>query len=265
MAKRTAISKKLRFEVFKRDSFRCQYCGAEAPGVLLVIDHIQPVARGGPDDIANLITACFGCNSGKSDRLLSDASAVTVAKAQLDQLQQRREQIELMLEWKRGLANLAEETTGKVVQYWAERTGYEPATSEGRSELAKTIKRYGAEEVIEAIDRAVDSYLLRDENGAATAESAGKAFSKLGSICRVERETKKNPDLGEMYYVRGILRNRFAYLNDWRAMELMKEARAAGVPMQMMRDEARECFSWSGWRYAIEHAIGAAAQNGAGE
>ena len=29
--KRKTISKKTRFEVFKRDSFKCQYCGASAP------------------------------------------------------------------------------------------------------------------------------------------------------------------------------------------------------------------------------------------
>ena len=29
--KRQAISKTVRFEVFKRDKFKCQYCGASAP------------------------------------------------------------------------------------------------------------------------------------------------------------------------------------------------------------------------------------------
>lgn len=40
MAKRQSISKKLRFEVLKRDSFTCQYCGASAPTIILHIDHI---------------------------------------------------------------------------------------------------------------------------------------------------------------------------------------------------------------------------------
>lgn len=30
MAKRKSLSKKIRFEVFKRDSFTCQYCGRKA-------------------------------------------------------------------------------------------------------------------------------------------------------------------------------------------------------------------------------------------
>jgi len=60
-----SISKKNRFEVFKRDGFRCVYCGKTPPAVLLEIDHIQPKALGGKDNIQNLVTACFDCNRGK--------------------------------------------------------------------------------------------------------------------------------------------------------------------------------------------------------
>lgn len=49
---REAISKKLRFEVFKRDSFTCQYCGGKAPEIILQCDHIKPVVEGGLTDIA---------------------------------------------------------------------------------------------------------------------------------------------------------------------------------------------------------------------
>lgn len=69
---RIAISKRLRFEVFKRDGFTCQYCGATPPSVLLQCDHIDPVSNGGPTDIDNLVTACQPCNAGKSDIPLSD-------------------------------------------------------------------------------------------------------------------------------------------------------------------------------------------------
>ena len=73
-SKRKSLSKKNRFEVFKRDEFRCQYCGATPPKVILEIDHIDPIANGGSNDIENLITACFDCNRGKSKRLLSSTS-----------------------------------------------------------------------------------------------------------------------------------------------------------------------------------------------
>lgn len=79
---RQAISKKTRFEVFKRDGFRCVYCGAHpSETVLLEIDHVHPVADGGTNDMDNLVTACWDCNRGKSDRLLSAVSQSLEDKA----------------------------------------------------------------------------------------------------------------------------------------------------------------------------------------
>lgn len=69
---RKPISKRLRFSVFKRDSFRCQYCGRTPPAVVLEVDHIHPVSAGGKNNADNLLTACFDCNRGKGAGLLSD-------------------------------------------------------------------------------------------------------------------------------------------------------------------------------------------------
>lgn len=62
MAKRKTITKKLRFEVFKRDNFTCQYCGRMAPDVILEIEHVNPVSKGGDNNILNLVTSCQDCN-----------------------------------------------------------------------------------------------------------------------------------------------------------------------------------------------------------
>lgn len=62
-----SISKKIRFEVFKRDGFKCAYCGKTPPDCILELDHINAVSTGGEDDINNLVTACFDCNRGKKN------------------------------------------------------------------------------------------------------------------------------------------------------------------------------------------------------
>lgn len=64
--KRKQISTRTRFEIFKRDGFVCQYCGSHPPSVILEVDHILPVKLGGGNDRGNLVTACEGCNRGKS-------------------------------------------------------------------------------------------------------------------------------------------------------------------------------------------------------
>jgi len=74
--KRRGLTKTMRFEVFKRDHFTCQYCGARAPDVVLECDHAQPVFHGGQNAMENLRTACRDCNAGKGARLLEDRSKI---------------------------------------------------------------------------------------------------------------------------------------------------------------------------------------------
>jgi predicted transcriptional regulator len=52
----------LRQQVFKRDGFKCVYCGGTEQ---LSCDHSTPITRGGLTIISNLVTACKACNSSK--------------------------------------------------------------------------------------------------------------------------------------------------------------------------------------------------------
>ncbi len=68
---RETIPKSQRFEILKRDGYRCQLCGAsQADGATLHVDHKKPLAIGGTYDDNNLWTLCDACNLGKSDREL---------------------------------------------------------------------------------------------------------------------------------------------------------------------------------------------------
>ena len=86
-----SLSKKTRFEVFKRDGFVCQFCGRTPPAVVLEVDHVLAVANGGTDDQDNLVTACFDCNRGKGAGHL-DAASIPVAE-KLAILKEREEQL----------------------------------------------------------------------------------------------------------------------------------------------------------------------------
>jgi hypothetical protein len=62
-----AVSKRIRYEVLRRDGHRCRYCGVSADeGAALTVDHVIPVALGGGDKPDNLVAACKDCNAGKS-------------------------------------------------------------------------------------------------------------------------------------------------------------------------------------------------------
>lgn len=84
------ISKGTRFDVFSRDEFTCKYCGRKAPDVELEVDHLIPVARGGTDEFSNLVTSCYDCNRGKSDKDIQQFTGGFTRDEWRDELRRRR-------------------------------------------------------------------------------------------------------------------------------------------------------------------------------
>lgn len=64
--------------IFRRDNFTCQYCGAK--GVPLTVDHIIPKKLGGKDSWINLVTACIPCNNRKGDQSPADSGMILKKK-----------------------------------------------------------------------------------------------------------------------------------------------------------------------------------------
>lgn len=62
-----------RINVFGRDNFMCQYCGVTPGTDSLTFDHVVPRSAGGRTEWANIVTACFTCNSKKGSKLLSES------------------------------------------------------------------------------------------------------------------------------------------------------------------------------------------------
>ena len=121
--KRTSLGDKLRFEIFKRDSFTCQYCGNQPPNVVLWVDHIQPVSKGGSDESINLVTSCKECNRGKGDRKLSalPPSVDDIISEQAETIAQ----LTAYNDFLRRIHAIEREATDDLVSYFEETSGYE--------------------------------------------------------------------------------------------------------------------------------------------
>lgn len=65
LSRKTPIPTYLRWQVFERDNFTCQHCGARR---YLEVDHIIPESKGGPTTLANFQTLCGDCNRKKGAR-----------------------------------------------------------------------------------------------------------------------------------------------------------------------------------------------------
>lgn len=252
VAKRLTIPQSLRFEVFKRDSFKCQYCGANAPDVLLHLDHIKAVVDGGTNDITNLVTACATCNLGKGRRPLSENSAVAKAKRQMDELQERREQLEMMMRWREGLLDVRRDLVESLASFWYRLAPGWFLSEGGMRELEKVTAKFSVEEITASMEAAASTYLRYGEDGKTTQESWSKAFSKLPAICTVKRDCGGDVGKEELYRVRGILRSRIPGFFDYTgAMKWLEAAWSWGItPGQILSG----CSSASSWR-KFERAI----------
>ena len=190
--KRIPIPQKTRFEVFKRDRFTCQYCGRSAPNVVLEVDHINPVANGGTNEIMNLITSCKECNRGKGKRVLTDETVVNKQMSQLKDLSERREQLEMITQWRDELRKVKDKELKIACDEFLKSTGqnifcYKP----DREKMKSLLSEFTLPEVLDALDIAADKYYTERSYYYAKA-----VLKKIGGICY----NKRNQTKRDYYY-----------------------------------------------------------------
>lgn len=122
-AKRKSLSKRTRFDVLKRDGFRCRYCGATPDQRLLQVDHIVPVVDGGTDDIINLVTSCQPCNSGKAHKGLESQPAPMPRTPTARELAEQRKQVEAYLAARKEAEAMRDDVAETFAHLWERSIG----------------------------------------------------------------------------------------------------------------------------------------------
>ena len=148
--KRAAISKKLRFQVFKRDGFVCAYCGAHPPESTMEIDHVIPVADGGDNRIVNLITACYACNRGKGGEPLSVIPPSVVETAAL--LAEREAQIRAYYAVLQEVKDRRDKEAWAIAEVMIERFDLDGIRHDHLNAIHQFLSRLGYFEVLEAME-----------------------------------------------------------------------------------------------------------------
>lgn len=143
------ITKKLRFEIFKRDGFACQYCGRRPPDVVLELDHIDPKANGGTNLEINLITSCFDCNRGKGARRLGEVHPRPDADVAYLQVQQEIAEAKRYLDASRVREKIMADVTDRLQDLWCET--YESEYVPVDQQWVSWLNTFSAEEIERAI------------------------------------------------------------------------------------------------------------------
>lgn len=256
MSQRTPVPKSVRFEVFKRDSFTCQYCGRKAPEVILECDHIEPVAGGGSNAVMNLITACEDCNRGKGARRLDERHILEKQRGQVEAINERRVQLEMLSEWHQQIANEGNAVVEILAKRWeATHASGWGVSDYGKDLIRKWLRKFTAEELMEAMAASWASYCERGEDGAPTPDSLEKAFNFIPRVAAARRSDEDKPHMRRLYYVRGILRNRLRYMREQDAIDLMEEAVEYDIDLDWLEGFAKRVTSWSTFRRSLEQFI----------
>ncbi len=183
-ARDVTTTKRLRFEIFRRDNHACRYCGATAPDAALTIDHVLPVALGGNDEPANLVTACRDCNAGKS---ASSPDADLVADVSADALrwgQAMKRAAELLMAEYRDRVDLHQRFADHWNE-WKSGTRIKPTTVPLEGNWERSIDTFLAaglpmEVLHECTDLAMNAQHIKPEN--TFRYMCGIAWRKVGEI-----------------------------------------------------------------------------------
>ena len=245
---RTPLSKTLRFEVFKRDKFTCQYCGQSAPDVVLEVDHINPIANCGDNQIMNLITSCRDCNRGKGKRKLSDSDEIKKQKTQMKELANRREQLEFMIQWRNELKQIDEVAVNIISELFKEKTGYGIANT-GREKVLKIISEFGFNETVMCSEISIKQYADFGNK-----KQAQRAFDYIGRIAYTRSKQQIKPELRYANIINSILERKGFYSNKEHLLELF-----CGInenQFEKIINATKNAYDWARFVYLVKEIVG---------
>ncbi len=232
------IPKWLRFEVLKRDKFKCQYCGATVTdGAPLHVDHIVPECDGGETSMINLVTACMTCNIGKGTKHLDDDTLVQKQAAEIDRLAQQQEVMDLYLQWRTELVKFRWQLVDSFQEHFGKATGFGIVPEVA---LHWFIDGFGLDELLAALDICVRQYTVAGKSVAK--EEAEKMVMMLPRIAANRRRPDADVKANAAYIV-GILRSRLDYLPKC-SYRIVDEIMHSGVDFSRAKLIAREVYSW---------------------
>ncbi len=165
-------------------------------------------------------------------------------------------ELEASMDVAQSLRNIALETVGRLCAYWQAYTPGWSVNENGRRRLLDWLRTYSLEELIHGMDVAAAQYLRRDSDGRIIPESWEVAFWKIRGVCRTERALKDEPDLRDLYYIRGIVKNKCVhYFDKVQTLRVLRAARSCGISVDELLDIALQTRNWNHFMQLISEAV----------
>lgn len=217
---RKSISKKLRFTVFERDNFTCQYCGKtpEKEDTVLQVDHVISVKNGGENDIQNLLTSCFECNIGKGARsTIKKGQPPKSIEEELKRTRERLGQVLAMNEMRKKIVRVKNKIRDEETS-WVKEALVGSYTDEIYKGVQKVVKTHNFR-----LDIALDALeITESRHNYSSFESVDSFISYFFGVCRNLSLTEEEREI--LYFWRAIFRERSKKMFDTTRKIILKNS-----------------------------------------
>ena len=154
----------------------------------------------------------------------------------------------MLIEWRKELESIEDMQVNMVQDIFSKFTEA-TLTDSGRTDIAKYIKKYGINEVCEAVRIYIESYYDSNFN------KFTKGFSTIGGIC-FNRQRQKTDE--SIYWVNKIAyaaNKKFHYLDKWKVRNIISGKIHSEEECEYILEIVSESSSWSDLKESLLEAV----------
>lgn len=246
--------KRIKFEVFEKDSFKCQSCGRGAPIVTLQLTRIQETQHNDNWlDTAFLSTSCKDCEKKRSD---STDKSTRNGFISIDELEERLQQLKMLINWRKGMLNIRKQQLAHLVNYWEHKIPSFVISNDQKKYILTYITKYSCEEIRSAMDMAADKFFVQSTDGTISNSSILNAFGKVPEICLKKSEIADIHESDGLQNVHERIKNNISgFFDSRRAMQWLNYARSWEVPIEELFQMASSIGSWTEFSLNIDKMV----------
>lgn len=246
--------KRIKYEVFEKDAFKCQSCGNGAPNVTLQLIRIQDTQQKDEWlDTAFLSTSCKLCEKKKSG---VDDNSLNNNYFSVDELEERLQQLRMLINWRKGMLNIRKQQLNNLITHWEDKIPDFETNNDQKKYLAAYISKYSSDEIRAAMDMAVDKFIKFSDDGTLDRSSILTAFRKIPEICQTKTEIVSAHESDGLQRIHNQLEEGInGFFDSNRALQWLNYARSWEVPIDDLFKMASAVKSWTEFSVDIDKMV----------
>jgi len=248
------VYKRIKFEVFEKDGYKCQTCGAVAPNVTLQLHRLQEVQQNENWlDPAFLSTACFDCEQKQTEQ---KSTAKKNGFMTLDDLEERLEQLKMLISWRKGLRKIKKGQLNSLIDYWQELVPGIYLNDDHKRTILSCMNKFTREEIKSAMEYAVKEFLILRQDGSIAQDSFQLAFEKIPEICLRTKKASENQEIENLYHIHDILKGKLeGFFDSERVIQWLNYARSWEVKLDELTHMAFKVTNWTQFSCNIDEMV----------